>query len=98
MTKRRRATQTYIERRMVLNTVWPVCYSSLLVIVHSYLIYQSVSRYKVYRLVAPKEAVYHLVSLCVSALLVPVIVLLNFIKTGSYTNDGAPGKSPMCCM
>ena len=87
MTKRRRTTQSGMKRRFILNTVWPVCYSSLLVIVHSYLIYQSVSRYKVYREAAPREAVYHLVTLCVVAILIPATAVITFLKTGSYTSN-----------
>lgn len=92
MTKRRPSTQSRAERLLSLTTVWPVCYSTLVVIVHSYLIYQAVSRYKIYATAAPGEAGYHLVLLCIAALLLPVIVLLSFVKTGTYTNDGAPCK------
>lgn len=92
MTKRRPSTQSRAERVLSLTTVWPVCYSTLVVIVHSYLIYQAVSRYKIYATAAPGEAGYHLVLLCIAALLLPVIVLLSFVKTGTYTNDGAPSK------
>lgn len=91
MTKRRVASQSRLERLGLLTSAWPICYSTIVLLSHSYLVYLGVKRYLIYNTILPEVSAYHLVTLCIAALLVPVIVVLSFLRLGSYTNDAVQG-------
>lgn len=77
--------------------IWTVAYSVMVTVSLSYLIYQAVVRYLVYRDIVPDTAIYHIIFTCIAAVLLPIIVLLSFLKLGTYTNDALQGKmAPLC--
>ena len=92
MSKRRLRAQSRLERFFLLTSLWPFCYSTVILLGHIYLIYQGAVRYTVYSQYLVPYSNFLLGVVCLVAILVPAIILSSFVRVGSYTNDAVQGK------
>ncbi|XP_041368578.1 uncharacterized protein LOC121382955 [Gigantopelta aegis] len=85
-----------ITKSTSLNSFWSICYCFLVLGIHGYTAFRSISRYHEAGARAwpgsggnaPAEVAAHVALIVLSFLFLPIFVLTSFIRVGNYANDG----------